>query len=167
MVARLSKALMCLCLALFAGLVAVDNLIDYGTNYAFVQHVLSMDTIFPHSDLRWRSISNPALWRIAYAAIIAGEALTALLFAVAAIRLFAARSASAAAFQSAKNWAIAGASLGFLIWFLGFMVVGGEWFSMWQSAQWNGQEPAFRFYVTMLLVLLWVMTPDPGEGDPR
>jgi predicted small integral membrane protein len=46
------------------------------------------------------------------------------------------------------------------VWFFGFMVVGGEWFAMWQSPQWNGQEPAFRFYMTMLAVLIFVVVPD-------
>jgi predicted small integral membrane protein len=31
---------------------------------------------------------------------------------------------------------------------------------MWQSAIWNGQQAAFRFYVTVLLVLLVVLQPD-------
>ena len=31
---------------------------------------------------------------------------------------------------------------------------------MWQSETWNGQEPAFRFYVTILLVLLYVTRDD-------
>ena len=39
-----------------------------------------------------------------------------------------------------------GTTLGFLVWFTGFLVIGGEWFAMWQSATWNGQEAAFRFY---------------------
>ena len=42
------------------------------------------------------------------------------------------------------------------------MVVGGEWFSMWQSPMWNGQEAAFRFYMTILAVLIFVNQPD-GE----
>jgi predicted small integral membrane protein len=54
--------------------------------------------------------------------------------------------------------------LGFLLWFLGFMVVGGEWFAMWQSKAWNGQEAAFRFYVTLLLVALLVGQPDGEVG---
>ncbi len=44
------------------------------------------------------------------------------------------------------------------------MVVGGEYFAMWQSKTWNGQEAAFRFYITMLAVLIFVMQPD-GELD--
>ena len=58
MIARLSKALLTLALGLFALLVGVDNIIDYGTNFAFVQHVLSMDTTFPGNKLMWRSITS-------------------------------------------------------------------------------------------------------------
>jgi len=42
---RLIKAMVCLAVALFGLLVAADNVIDYSTNFEFVQHVLSMDTI--------------------------------------------------------------------------------------------------------------------------
>jgi hypothetical protein len=31
---------------------------------------------------------------------------------------------------------------------------------MWQSATWNGQEAAFRFYVAVLAVLIFVNQPD-------
>jgi Predicted small integral membrane protein (DUF2165) len=41
---RITKVVMVASLALFALLVTFDNLTDYDTNYAFVQHVLSMDT---------------------------------------------------------------------------------------------------------------------------
>jgi predicted small integral membrane protein len=52
------------------------------------------------------------------------------------------------------------AGLGFMVWFFGFMVIGGEWFQMWQSSQWNGQQAAFRFYLTILAVLIFVMQKD-------
>ena len=59
-----------------------------------------------------------------------------------------------------SGFAIIGVTLAFLLWFSGFMVVGGEWFAMWQSKTWNGQEAAFRFYMTALAVLLFVDQPD-------
>jgi predicted small integral membrane protein len=34
-----------------------------------------------------------------------------------------------------KGLAVVAAGLGFLVWFFGFMVIGGEWFQMWQSSQ--------------------------------
>ena len=78
-------------LALLAGLVTFDNLIDYETNYAFVRHVLSMDTTPPGNALMHRNIASPSLWRTAYALIIASEGATALGFADGAallLRLF-------------------------------------------------------------------------------
>jgi hypothetical protein len=59
-------------------------------------------------------------------------------------------------FNRAKTYVIAASTLAFLVWFFGFMVVAGEWFAMWQSATWNGQEAAFRFYVAVLAVLIFI-----------
>lgn len=160
MVTRYAKIVMCLSLAAFAFLVTFGNVTDYGSNYAFVQHVLSMDTTFPGNALMYRAISSPTLWTAAYWLIIAGEGLTCLLFLVASFRLWQARRATAQHFHAAKAAAVVAATVGFLVWFLGFMVIGGEWFAMWQSSTWNGQESAFRFYVTILAVLIFVMQSD-------
>ena len=163
---RLAKVLMVASLALFALIVATGNLADYGANFAFVQHVLSMDTTFPDSAIRWRAITSPPLWHLAYGLIILGEALTGVAFAIGTVALGRALRADAANFHAAKRWTVIGATLGFLVWFTGFMVVGGEWFAMWQSAVWNGQQPAFRFYLTILAVLIFV-TQAEGELRPR
>lgn len=161
-ITRLTKVIMSLALGLFCLLVAFDNVFDYGTNYTFVQHVLSMDTTFPDSGTKYRAITNPIAWQVAYAAIIAAEGLAGLLFVAGAIRLFRVRNAPAADFNREKTYAVAGAALAFLIWFLGFTVVGGEWFAMWESKVWNGQEAAFRFYITAIAVLVFLNQPD-GE----
>jgi predicted small integral membrane protein len=166
LITRYAKILMCLALALFCLLVAFDNITDYTTNYLFVDHVLSMDTTFPGSELRYRAITNPILWQLAYALIIAGEAATGVLFLAGAIRLFQARHAPGADFNRAKALAVAGATLAFLVWFFGFMVVAGEWFAMWESQTWNGQESAFRFYVTVLVVLIFVLQSDGDLTAP-
>ena len=49
----------------------------------------------------------------------------------------------------------------------GFIVVGGEWFEMWQSQSWNGQEAAFRFYITILAVLIFVNQKDDDLAAER
>lgn len=159
---RLVKIAMVAATAAFALLVAFDNIVDYGTNYEFVRHTLSMDTTFPGNALMGRAITSPALWTVAYWAIIAAEAVTGLVLAWAAVRLAAAVRGGAEIFNAAKGLVVVGAGLGFLLWFGGFMVVGGEWFAMWQSKSWNGQEAAFRFYVTLLAVAIFVNQPD-GE----
>ena len=158
--ARIVKAIMVGCLALFALLVTFDNLTDYDTNYAFIRHVLTMDTTHPDNALLYRRIMSPAWWQVGYALIIAGEALTGVALAGATISLTRRLRSDATRFNRAKRLVYLGAGLGFLVWFFGFMVVGGEWFQMWQSHQWNGQQPAFRFHMTVLAVLIFVNQPD-------
>src|SRR4051812_42061085 len=84
---RLAKLAMVVSLALFAFLVTFNNITDYGSNFAFVQHVLSMDTTFPGNALTWRAITNPLSWHVAYAGIILGEGLTCLAFTLGALEL--------------------------------------------------------------------------------
>jgi predicted small integral membrane protein len=124
---RIVKIVMIGSLSLFAGLVAFDNLTDYETNYVFVRHVLSMDTTLPRNALMYRSITSPSSWEAAYALIIAGEGATALGFAGGAALLLRHLRSPAASFNRAKGLAAVAAGLGFLVWFFGFMVIGGEW----------------------------------------
>ena len=159
---RLVKTAMVASAALFALLVTWNNIADYDSNYQFVRHTLSMDTTFPDNALRGRAITSPTLWGLFYGAIILGEAATGLVLAFAAIRLGAALRAPVPVFTAAKPWTLVGVGLGFLVWFTGFMVVGGEWFLMWQSKSWNGQEAAFRFYMTLLAIGIFVSL---REGD--
>jgi predicted small integral membrane protein len=163
--ARVVKLLMVASLALFAFLVTFNNVTDYGANVQFVRHVLSMDTTFPDNPLAYRAITDPVLWHLGYAVIILGEALTSLALTAAVVELVRNLRGSAVRLQHAKRFVFVGAGLGFLVWFFGFMVVGGEWFAMGQAATWNGQQAAFRFYVTLLAVLLLVNQDDP-ELDP-
>ena len=74
---RLVKTTMVASTALFALLVAYNNLADYNSNYEFVRHTLSMDTTFPDNALKGRAITSPALWALAYWSIILAEAATA------------------------------------------------------------------------------------------
>jgi predicted small integral membrane protein len=161
-IVRLSKTAAVAAIALFASLVAFGNITDYGTNLAFVQHVFSMDTVFPTTTIKYRAIDNPALQTAGYVLIIAAETLTAILCWIGAVRLFLA-SGDAVAFNRAKGIAVAGLTLGFLIWQVGFMSIGGEWFGMWMSAKWNGVPDAFRFFVTILMVLIYLILPDQAD----
>ena len=158
--ARIAKIVMVGSLALFAFVVTFDNLTDYDSNFEFVRHVLSMDTTFPGNALQYRRVTSPALWNSAYWLIIFGEGLTSLTLAAAAVALMRALRSDADRFNRSKRFVLIGAMLGFLVWFFGFMVVGGEWFQMWQSHSWNGQEAAFRFYLTILGVLIFVNQKD-------
>ena len=160
MTTRYAKIAMTLALAAFAFLTVFNNITDYRSNFNFVQHVLSMDTTFPDNAARYRAIDQPWMWHGAYWLIILGEALTAGFLGYGAVKLWQARQAEAGVFARAKRWTIVGLTVGFFVWFFGFMVVGGEWFLMWQSEIWNGQDAAFRFYMAILGVLIFLNQPD-------
>jgi len=162
LVTRLAKAALIAAFAAYALIVAYDNIVDYGSNYEFVKHVLSMDTTFAGNALRHRAVSDEIVWRAAYALIIATEWVTGLLLALGAIALLRGLTAPAEAFNRAKVWAVAGLTVGFGLWFFGFLVIAGEYFAMWQSQVWNGQEAAFRIVTVILGVLVFVSLPD-GE----
>ena len=164
MIVRISKAVLTLFLGLFGLLVGIDNILDYGTNFEFVRHVLSMDTTFPHNALLWRAITSDSIHHVAYALLIASEIGVGLLCIAGAWRLFARRFATPAEFNAAKSLAIAGLAAGFGLYFFGFLVVGGEWFQMWQSPTWNGQEAAFRFAASFGIVLIFVALEDAPHG---
>ncbi len=75
--------------------------------------------------------------------------------------------APAATFHQTKNIAIAGLTLSLLMWFVAFLTIGGEWFLMWQSKTWNGQEAAFRMFTVVGIVLLFLVTKDEEQISPR
>jgi predicted small integral membrane protein len=160
LVIRIAKIVAVAAIALFATLVAFGNVTDYGTNLVFVQHVLAMDSIFPNSTVTWRAITNPALQHFGYATIITAEVLTAILCWIGVAALVRKLRASAVSFNRAKTYAIAGLTLGFLLWQVGFMTIGGEWFGMWQSQHWNGVPSAFRFVMVIAAVMIFVAMRD-------
>ena len=161
---RLSKILLTATITLWLALVAFGNITDYGSNLVFVQHVLAMDSIFPDASIHYRAIHAPLLQHAAYVLIIAAETLAAVLCGAGAWRMWRARRAPAATFHRAGQLAVAGLTVGVLLWLGGFMAVGGEWFGMWMSTQWNGLASAFRFVVVLLAALVYLGQRD-GELD--
>src|SRR5438445_13827873 len=65
-----------------------------------------------------------------------------------------------------KNLVIAGLTLACLLFQFGFVTIGGEWFGMWMSQQWNGVPSAFRYLMTIIAVLIFVAMPDGTSIDP-
>jgi predicted small integral membrane protein len=154
---RLSKIALVVAAGVFCMLVGYNNIVDYQSNFLFVQHVLSMDTTFPENAVRAsRAVVDPRFHHAAYWLIIATELATGLLCLAGAVRLLMVLHAPAVRFNGAKTTASLGLTAGLLFWFFGFLVVGGEWFQMWQSQTWNGQDAAFRFVgsIGLFLVLL-------------
>jgi len=160
---RAAKVALVFGVAVFYTLVVFNNVTDYGSNYEFVRHVLMMDSTFPGNHGMWRAIHSPAAHTAFYVSIIAWEALTMLLAWWGGVRMLSAFNAHAAEFDRAKGVAIGALALSLLMWLVAFLGVGGEWFLMWQSKNWNGQEAAFRMFTVVGIVLLLVAQREPAE----
>lgn len=161
---RLVKVAFVAAVALFALLTGWNNLVDYDSNFQFVRHVLSMDSTFEGNRLMNRAVTVSWIHHTAYALIISAELVTGFLTAWGAWVLYRARNASTGAFAAAKTAATLGLALGIGLWFTGFLTVGAEFFLMWQSQSWNGQQAAFRFSMILFAVLIFLHLP---ETDPQ
>jgi predicted small integral membrane protein len=163
MITRSAKLLLMAAIALFYTLVVVNNTTDFDSNYQFVRHVLMMDTTFPGNKGMWRALDAP-LWHLGfYYSVIAWEMITMILSWWGAIGLLRKLRGPAADFNAAKRIPIAALTLGMLMWLVAFLTVGAEWFLMWQSHTWNGQEAAFRMFVVAGMVLLLMLQPEREE----
>ena len=149
-------------MALIMALVTLNNIIDPGSNFPYVQHVMSMDSVFPHTTLKWRAVTSPALHQAAWWTIILWQAVVAVLLALGTTRLWRA-SNSGGEFQQSKDMAFLGLTLGALLFLLVFLTIGGEWFVMWQSG-WNAQNASFRFFALFAFVLLILINRDDTES---
>lgn len=150
--------------ALFILLVAFGNVTDFATNQAFVHHVLAMDTAnfgsLPGQGLDpsvlWHAVESRPLQTAAYVAIIAWEVLAGLALGVATALWFA---GSQRRRTTARALATIGLAMTVILFVGGFLAIGGEWFQMWRSADWNGSDAAFRSAGLALLALLVVHHP--------
>ncbi|WCN06823.1 DUF2165 domain-containing protein [Streptomyces sp. M92] len=145
-------------LALYIALVAFGNITDFGTNQQFVRHVLAMDTTFKDDDLMWRAITNEGVQDAAYVAIIVWETVAALVL-VYATWLWIRRDHAAG-----RRMTTYGTLMLMLLFGAGFIGIGGEWFSMWQSEDWNGLDAATRIFLISGVVLI-VAQLTPGDAD--
>lgn len=160
MITRMSKTLLLAGVALFYTFVVFNNLTDFDSNYDFVRHVLSMDTTLPGNNGLWRALQSPA-WHLAfYIGIIAWEIATTVLLWWGFVVLLRTVCLGAREFNMAKRIPVMALTLSLLMWLIAFLAVGGEWFLMWQSHEWNGQEAAFRNFAVVGLVLLIVVQPE-------
>lgn len=158
-------AVLVACNALYIFLVALGNITDYDTNFAFVQHVLSMDTtnfgaaegsgLDP--DVMWRAITDPVAWTVAYIGVIVWESAAALVL-IGSLILWVRAFVTRGAFDTAKAVSSIGLLMIVALFFAGFITMGGEWFNMWRSTAWNGLDPAFRNSVLAAITLVLIHT---------
>jgi predicted small integral membrane protein len=158
---RMAKAVLALSIGLFGLIVGYTNIVDYNSNWQFVQHVLAMDSFqdwFDGSAIQGRAITSEPVQRVFYALVIAGELTAGGLFALGGVLI------GASIFHGrppalGKAFAVLGGTVAVLIWYLGFAVIGAEWFAMWAST-WDGQMKAYTFVTFILLAILYITRPE-------
>jgi predicted small integral membrane protein len=153
---RLIQISMVACIALFFTIVALDNCIDFQSNWSFVQHVLSMDTTYKSPAVMLRAIDNLLVQKAAYDFIIVWESTTAVMCWFGCITLFAKINRTQAEFNEAKKFSFIGLFLGFMLYMVGFMIIASEWFEMWQSSSWNGQRTAGLFVSLIMFIMIFL-----------
>ena len=151
---RLAKTILVAGLGVYGVLIVLNNVTDYYTNYVFVSHVLKMDTVFPDSNVHYRGWDPPFLFHAGYILIILAETIMAFCCVKGGLQMISHIKKDPQSFHASKKWGVAGIITGILIWFIGFQVIGGEWFVMWQSANWNGLAASERVLAVLLFTLV-------------
>lgn len=157
---RLIKIFFGIAVGLYMLLVCINNITDYGANFQFVSKVTGMEDIFSREKNGWRAVDSRVLQHLFYLFIIAWELLITGLVALGVVRMLRGLKAEAVEFKKSGKLLRLGLFLGVILWFTAFVTVGGEWFLMWQSKIWNGQNTAFMLTIVFLLFLMYQHQPD-------
>ncbi|MEU7136187.1 DUF2165 domain-containing protein [Streptomyces sp. NPDC046261] len=148
-------------MAVYITLVAFGNITDFGTNQEYVRHVLAMDTTFQDEDLMWRAVTDRTLQDAVYVLIIIWEVLAAFVLVAATLLWVRGLTRSGYGWAPARRATTLGLLMVMLLFGLGFIAIGGEWFAMWQSAKWNGLQAAIRTFTLAGFVLVLIHLPSP------
>jgi predicted small integral membrane protein len=157
---RLIKIFFGASVGLYMLLVCFNNIVDYDSNFQFVKMVSGMADVFSKEKNGWRSISRGTLHHIMYLFIIATEISIAVLVWAGVISMIKKLKSGADEFNLSKKLLLLGLSIGVILWFTLFIAIGGEWFLMWQSKNWNGQQTAFLLSICFLLFLIHLNQDD-------
>lgn len=162
--------------------VAFTNCTDTDTNRHAVAGVLSMHSTIHNSGTDWRAITNSGLALTAYVLIVIWESLIAAVMLTAAVVWIRALVGRPSRFRvrlrwtkrdqsatvSASAWASEhrAAKLSSLGWTMavllfagGFLTIGGEWFRMWASKEWNASSAALQNFLIAAVGLILVHMP--------
>lgn len=144
--------------ALYYTLVVFGNITDFDANRQFVQHVFAMDTTFDDPDVMWRSVTDSTLVDVAYIGVIVWEALIAAVLWAAAVCWLRSRGHSRRR-EIARGLSSLGWIMVIVLFAGGFITIGGEWFQMWQSQEWNGLQAALQNFLIAAVGLILAQLP--------
>jgi predicted small integral membrane protein len=149
---RLSAMLIVSCIAAYFTMIFFNNITDFSTNEAFVKTVLGMEGIQAQGVL-WRAITSPILILISHLTIIVIEA-AIIGFCWMGVLLMGLG-------KNGKPFAEIGLMIAFCLFVGVFLVIGNEWFYMWQSPNlYNLSIKITGLSVLILLAKIYVSKVD-------
>lgn len=167
-IVRLSKITFVAAIALFTTLVAFTNIYFSFLNFIFKDPITVesfITLLFSRPSTDWLAIGDAIIQNIGYSLTVVGEMVTAILCWIGCVRMLVSIKAPKNAFQFSKRTAIAGLALGFLVWHIAFIFVRDAWFNMWILHGWNIEPDGLRFFITIILVLIYVVMPDDEVNE--
>ncbi|AWL12479.1 hypothetical protein HMF8227_02009 [Saliniradius amylolyticus] len=163
MAIRLLKILLVIFVGLQGWFYVAGNIANWDSGIGAIGYVLSMQGNEVYPNPIFPAITSDIGVTIAFLIILTGEFLVGALSLKGAWDLWQVRHLDGEAFNNAKTFATLGAGMGVLVWFGGFVVIGGALFQMWQTQIGSGSfEGAFIYALTSGLVLLIVNLSDNG-----
>ena len=166
MTIRFLKICIVATIALLFTLFAFNNLTNFHSNLEGVEKVLTMEGIRDTHLKEWRAISNKHIHMMAYVMIIAWEILTAGLCWTGTILMIKNVRANPEKFSHSKTFALLGLTAGFLFFMIGFVIIGSEWFYMWQAIWKNLLVKSLLFSVLLLACISFISGNDLGDSVP-
>lgn len=157
---RICKIVFIFLFSFYMTLVTLNNLTDYNSNFEFVKHVLLMDSTFKDNQLLWRSLSSPSIHTTFYIGLILFEFIISVLGWIGCFIMIKNFKKKAIVFHNSKRIAIVSLLLSLIMWFCFFIAIGGEWFLMWQSSQWNGLAVARPMFSIVAIILFYITKKD-------
>lgn len=161
MVIRILKIMLVILVGLQGWFYVAGNIANWNAALGAVGYVLGMIGHEVYPSHIFPAITNSTLITIALLMIILGEFLVGAFSIKGAWDLWKVRKADAKDFNAAKTSAILGAGTALVVWFGGFVIIGGGLFQMWQTQVGTGSfNGAFIYGATSGLILLFVNSPD-------
>lgn len=135
-------------IAIFFSFILFNNLTDFETNHWCVKSVLAMEGI-KSKEVLWRAIQTPWIVTLSYILIIITEATIAFLCWLSALLMLVK--------NKGKLLAQIALIIAFGLFMVAFVIIGGEWFYMWQHPILGGlQMKATIFALLMLCSLFFI-----------
>jgi predicted small integral membrane protein len=153
---RLVKIALMTAVCLWGALGTVGNILDWEGTRGAMRAVSSMSG-WEGGAGDWRATSSPIVTTAGALGVVAFKTLAALLCGLGVFRMWRERTKGSERFGKAKAAALSGCGIAVFGLFLGWIVLGEQWFEMWRSPQLElAGEAAFRYGGFICLIAIFV-----------